>query len=132
MLDPLPMFLAALATMPVGFLWYSPALFAKPWLAMSKIPAGKMKKGPGIFPFVVSLFSGFVMAFLIGMLMVLIGIDTLQGAWKLGLLLWFGFDFVPGWMRHLFDRRPLGLFLINTGHMAANVLVIGWVLTMWR
>ena len=45
--------LAAVATMAVGFLWYSPLLFAKPWMsAMGYDPNDKagleeMRKGAG-------------------------------------------------------------------------------------
>ena len=130
MLPLTPIVVAGLATMPVGFLWYSSFLFAKPWMRLNKIH--HMQKGPGMFPFLVSFFSGVVTAFLISMLVGLIGIQTLSGALKLGLLLWFGFDFVPGWMRQLFDKRPFELLLINSGHAAANVLVICWVLMMMR
>jgi Protein of unknown function (DUF1761) len=44
---------SAVATMVIGFLWYSPFLFAKPWmLAMGYDPADKakiaeMQKSPG-------------------------------------------------------------------------------------
>ncbi|NOS66998.1 MAG: DUF1761 domain-containing protein [Candidatus Peribacteraceae bacterium] len=123
---------AALATMPVGYLWYSPFLFAKPWMHLNKIHHTQMKKGPGVFPLLVSLFSGIVIAFLISVLMNIAGIHTLGRAWKLGLLLWFGFDFLPGFMRYLFDKRPLELLLINSGHAAANIIVICWVLMLMR
>ena len=128
----LPIFIAGLATMPIGFLWFSPFLFAHSWMKMSKIHPQHVKNGPGAFPFVVSLFSGVVMAFMLSLLITMMKIPTLQGAWKLGLLLWFAFDFVPGWMQHLFDRRPLGLLLINSGHTAANILLIGWILMLWK
>ena len=128
MLPLLPIAIAALATMPVGFLWYSPLLFGKPWMHLSKIHHTQMKKGPGVFPFIVALFSSFVVAAMMSVLIHVLIIGTLQGAWKLGLLLWFTFDFLPSWMRHLFDKRPAELILINSGHMAANILVIAWVL----
>lgn len=123
---------AGLATMPVGYLWYSPLLFAKPWMHLNKIHHMQVRKGPGVLPLLTSLFSGIVLAFLLSVLIDSIGIHTLPRAWKLGLLLWFGFDFLPGFMRHLFDKRPFELLLINSGHVAANVIVICWVLLLMR
>ncbi len=132
MLPLTPILVAGLATMPIGFLWYSPMLFVKPWVRLNKIHHMQMKKGPGIFPLLVSFFSGIVLAFLISMLIRSLGIQTLSDAWKISLLLWFGFDFVPGWVRQLFDKRPLELLLINSGHSAANVMVVCWVLMLMR
>ena len=132
MLPLTPILVAGLATMPVGFLWYSPFLFAQPWMQANKIHHMQVKKGPGIFPLLVSFFSGVLMAFLISVLVHSLNIQTLSDSWKLGLLLWFGFDFVPGWTRHLFEKRPMELLLINSGHTAANVLVICLVLFLMR
>ena len=128
MLPILPIAVAALATMPIGFLWYSPLLFATPWMHLSKVHHTQMKKGPGVFPFFVALFSSVVIAAIMSVLMHYLNISTVHSASKLGLLLWFAFDFLPSWMRHLFDRRPAELVLINSGHMAANILAIGWIL----
>jgi hypothetical protein len=67
----LPVLVAAVATMVIGFLWYSPALFARPWmLAMGYDPNDKakldeMRKGAGkiyAIAFVASLVSAFVLA----------------------------------------------------------------------
>ncbi|MGA8765091.1 MAG: DUF1761 domain-containing protein, partial [Candidatus Sulfotelmatobacter sp.] len=44
----------ALATMVVGFLWYSPLLFAKPWMVLmgydpnDKAKQAEMQKGAGM------------------------------------------------------------------------------------
>jgi len=60
---------AAVATMILGFLWYSPLLFAKPWtLAMGypndKAKMEEMRKGAGKLygiTFIASLISAFVL-----------------------------------------------------------------------
>jgi hypothetical protein len=127
-----PVLVAALATMPIGYVWYSPWLFAKPWMKYNNIHHMQMKKSPGIFPFAISLFSAIVLAFYISFLVDYMEIQTLQGAWRAAFLGWFAFDFVPGWMRQLFDKRPFELLMINSGHAAANVLVITWVLMLMR
>ena len=67
----LPVLVAAIATMVIGFLWYSPVLFARPWmLAMGYDPNDKarldeMRKGAGrtyAIAFLASLMSAFVLA----------------------------------------------------------------------
>ncbi|HLB86631.1 MAG TPA: DUF1761 domain-containing protein, partial [Terriglobales bacterium] len=61
---------AAIATMVVGFLWYSPLLFARPWtVAMGYDPDDRakleeMRKGAGksyAIAFVASLVAAFVL-----------------------------------------------------------------------
>ena len=62
---------AAVATMVIGFLWYSPLLFAKPWMvAMGYDPEDKarmeaMRRSAGksyAISFVASLVSAFILA----------------------------------------------------------------------
>ncbi len=127
MLNPLSIFLAALATMPVGFLWYSPVLFAKPWIHHHAINTRK-KKGSMVIPLLSTFLTSLVMAFLLSVVIELAQITTLSNAWKLGTLLWFGFDFMPNLTRSLFSKKPLELVLIDSGHQAANVLLVSWIL----
>lgn len=131
MLSLLPVVVAALATIPVGFLWYT-VLFAKPWTAMHELNKRKKMTGPTWLPFAATILTSFVLAFMLALLFLLGRITTLQGALKLGLLVWFAFDFLPQLTRHLFSRRPLGLVLIDSGHQAANVMLISWILMSWR
>ncbi len=64
----LPVLVAAVATMVVGFVWYSPFLFAKPWTILmgydpnDKAKMDEMRKGAGktyMLAFVASLASAF-------------------------------------------------------------------------
>ena len=127
MLDPLSIFLAALATVPLGFVWFSPLLFAKPWIRLHGINPRK-KKGSMLVPFLSTFFTSLVIAFLLAVVIKLADIKTLSNAWKLGTLLWFGFDFMPNVTRSLFSKKPLELVLIESGHQAANVLLVSWIL----
>src|ERR1044072_2658025 len=87
---------AALATMVVGFLWYSPLLFARPWMvAMGYDPDDKarlaeMQKGAAVMysnARVASLVSAFVLAkILVGMTIA----SPLYGM-KVGFAVWLAF-----------------------------------------
>src|SRR3974390_1637860 len=64
-------FVAALSTMVVGFLWYSPVLFAKPWLhemgyaLNDKAKVKEMQKSAGpayLASFLASVVSAFILA----------------------------------------------------------------------
>src|SRR5258707_15834145 len=92
----LAILVAAISTMVVGFLWYSPLLFAKPWMReMGYDPNDKarmeeMKKGAGRAyggSFVASLLSAFPLA------LILHGLRTeeLHTGAMLGFHVWLGF-----------------------------------------
>ncbi len=81
-----------------------------------------------LVPFLSTFFTSLVIAFLLAVVIKLADIKTLSNAWKLGTLLWFGFDFMPNVTRSLFSKKPLELVLIESGHQAANVLLVSWIL----
>ncbi len=121
---------AALLTMPVGFLWFSPWLFGNRWIALNNLSKDKMKPSP--MPFVVALLCQVVAAFVLWLLIEMFGITDIMNAWIVAAVLWFTFHFLPSLTHHMFDQRPMGLLFINTGHDLANLLVMSLLLTLWR
>ena len=127
---------AAVATMVVGFLWYSPFLFAKPWtLAMGYDPNDKakmeeMRRGAGKLygiTFVASLISAFVLAKIIDVTTVT---AVLYGM-KIGFAVWLGFVTTVQLTSTLFKRRPIKLYLIDTGYQLVCYLAMGAILAKW-
>jgi len=127
---------AAVATMILGFLWYSPLLFAKPWtLAMGydlndKAKMDEMRKGAGKLygiTFVASLISAFVLA-------KIIDVTTVNSAlygMKIGFAVWLGFVTTVQLTSTLFKKRPIKLYLIDTGYQLVCYLVMGAILAKW-
>ena len=127
---------AAIATMIVGFLWYSPVLFARPWmLAMGYDPEDKarleeLRKGAGriyAITFVLGLIGAFVLAKIISGLT----INSVLYGMKVGLAVWLGFVLPVQATDQMFGRRPFKLFLINTGYQVVCFLVMGAILGKW-
>jgi hypothetical protein len=127
---------SAVATMVIGFLWYSPFLFAKPWmLAMGYDPAdqakiAEMQKSAGpkyALAFLTSLLS----AFLLGKLIFHLAISTALYGMKVGFAVWLAFVMTVQLTDKLFTNRPLKLFLINTGYQLACYLAMGAILGKW-
>jgi len=127
---------AAVATMILGFLWYSPLLFAKPWtVAMGYDPNDKakmdeMRKGAGKLygiTFVASLISAFVLA-------KIIDVTTVNSAlygMKIGFAVWLGFVTTVQLTSTLFKKRPIKLYWIDTGYQLVCYLVMGAILAKW-
>lgn len=125
--------IAALASTVVGFLWYSPLLFAKPWMKYMDLDAKKLKasqkqmnKSYGI-SFIATIVTAYVIALLLNATLV-IGISE---GMMLGAVVWLGFVATTILTSVLFAKMPWGLFLINSGHQLASILVMSAILTAW-
>jgi len=132
----LSVLVAAIATMVVGFLWYSPLLFAKPWMVLmgfdpnDKVALEKMQKSAGKsygISFLASLLSAFVLAKII----VVFTVDSALYGIKIGFAVWLGFVATVQLTDVLFARRPTKLYLINTGYQMVCYLAMGAILAVW-
>ncbi|HKN34494.1 MAG TPA: DUF1761 domain-containing protein [Terriglobales bacterium] len=133
----LPVLVAAIATMVIGFLWYSPVLFARPWmLAMGYDPNDKarldeMRKGAGrtyAIAFLASLMSAFVLAKIVD----LTTVNSVRYGMKVGFAIWLGFVTTVQLTAKLFENKPTKLYLINTGYQLVCYLVMGAILAVWQ
>ena len=122
---------AALATMFVGALWYSPLLFGKIWLKAHGYSQEQMQKAAGR-AYTVSTFCYVVMAFVLAVLVSYVGVSTvLQGAF-LGFLVWIGFLATLGLTAHVFSKKPWATYLIDAGYQLVYAVVMGVILAAWR
>lgn len=133
----LSVLVAAVATMVVGFLWYSPVLFARPWMAAmgydpeDKAKMQEMQKSAGksyAISFVASLASAFVLAKIIHISTV----DTALYGMKIGFAIWLGFVTTVQLTAKLFGNQSTKLYLINTGYQLVCYLAMGAILAAWR
>jgi hypothetical protein len=132
----LAVLIAAISTMVLGFLWYSPLLFAKPWMKeMGYDPNDKgrmeeMKKSAGPAyggSFVASLVSAFILAlFLHEMRVVSLNIGLL-----VAFHVWIGFVATVQFTSALFTKQSMKLFGINTGYQLVCYLAMAAILTIW-
>ena len=127
---------AAIATMVIGFLWYSPFLFGKPWMvAMNYDPNDKakiaeMQKKAGPL-YGISFLASLLTAFILGKIIYNLTIDTALYGMKHGFAVWLGFVMTVQLTDKLFGNRPMNLFLINTGYQLVSYVVMGAILGKW-
>ncbi len=121
---------AALSTFLIGAIWYSPLLFAKPWMAVNGLTEEALKKGnPAV------VFGGaFAFALVISLnLAFFLGKDATVG---FGAFAGFAAGF--GWVAmslgtvYLFERRPMKQLLINAGYNVVAYTVMGVILAAWK
>lgn len=128
---------SAVATMVAGFLWYSPMLFANPWMKLmgydpnDKAKIAEMQKSAGP-SYMMSLIASLLSALVLGKIIAVWGITSpVEGA-KIGFVVWLGFVSTVQLTNSLFSRQPARLFAINTGYQLICYLASGAILGVWR
>jgi hypothetical protein len=133
----LAVLVAGISTMVVGFLWYSPLLFAKPWMREmgydpnDKAKTDEMKKtaGPAYGgSFVAGLLSAFTLALILHGLRA----EDLHFGIMASFHIWLGFVATVQFTGALFMKQSMKLFAINTGYQLVCYLVMGSILTLWK
>jgi hypothetical protein len=127
--------LAAVASMVIGFVWYGPMLFAKPWMkymgySQKDLKKEQAKMGPlyGI-SFVLAVLTAFVLSYMIVMAQNFFEYPKLSTGLITAFWMWLGFVMPVQATSAIFStNRSMGLFLINTGYQLACLLVMGLIL----
>lgn len=128
--------LAGVATMVIGFLWYSPLLFARPWMvAMGYDPDDKariaeMQKSAGPM-YGISLLASLISAFVLAKVLVGMTIYSALYGMKIGFAVWLAFVATVQLTDKMFGQRPMKLFLINTGYQLVCYVAMGAILGKW-
>ena len=126
--------LAAVLSFALGMLWYSPLLFAKPWMAAHGYTAEDIRRmqSGGMGPtYAASFVCWFVMATILAVVARHFG-EGVGPTLRVGLHLWLGFSATVGLTNNLFSDKPLKLWLIDAGYQLASVGVMSVVLGLWR
>lgn len=127
----LAILVSALILWFLGAAWYSPALFAKPWMnALGIVPGGE-KKGL-LFGMISSFIGDIILAFVLWHMVSWAEAATWGAGAFIGFLCWLGFIAAPAFPQGIYERRPTKLFLINTGYWLVGLLIIGALLAVWR
>lgn len=126
-------FIGALGYFMLGAIWYSKMLFAKKWLEYVKIDINDVnaKKGMG------AIMSGsFLLMFLTSAGMAVIASRLELEGWcdglVLGLITGICFGSTAISISYLYEKRPLGLHLINGFYTLLGNIIAGIVICMWR
>jgi hypothetical protein len=127
----LAVLVAAVAAFVLGWLWYSPLLFFKPWMRLRGLdPEAALKnaKMPG-GRLVIEFARCFVLAFVIARLMGLLGVTSWLIAIHSGLMLWIGFPLILLTGSVLWDNVPWKVAAIHAGDWLVKLLVISLIVS---
>jgi hypothetical protein len=122
---------AAVIRMAVGFFWYSPPMFLKPWQALTGVTPESMRAGLGK-AMAVDVIASLIMAFALANIIGASGItDWLNGALA-GFWVWLGFMATLHVSLWGYENRSLKLIGINLGNNLIALVLMGALLAVWR
>src|SRR2546428_1833728 len=130
----LAVLVAAVAVFVLGWLWYSPLLFFKPWMRLrgmdpvaamagAKMPGGKL---------LIGLARCLVLAYVIARFVALLGITSWLGAVHFGLFFWIGFPVILLTGSVLWVNLPSYVAAIHAGDWLVKMLVIPIIVSLWH
>ncbi len=129
----LAVLVAAVAYFAVGGLWYSKILFVKPWLKYTGLDpnAPGAKKGVGQI-----MFTSFILMVItvIGLAIFLskVGPSSWMSGAKTGLVAGFCFSAMSLSICYVYEKKPLGLHLINGAYHVVGCIVAATILSVWH
>ncbi len=128
----LAVIVSALILWFLGAAWYSPALFAKPWMAMLGIKKGDSNKNSLLAGMISSLICDLGLSFILAHFVIWTGTATFGWGALIGFLCWVGFFAAPNLPQGIYENRPFKLFAINNGYWLVGLIVVGGLLAVWR
>lgn len=129
----LAVLVSGVAIFMLGGLWYSPALFANPWIRLMGKSKEDLKAGAaGALPFVLAFLCGIAVA--LGMAIVLNHFQplTIVRAIEVAVVLWAAFAAATSFATATFSGSPRALWMINSGYNLVSFIIAAVIETVWR
>jgi hypothetical protein len=135
----LAVLVSAIIIFALGGLWYSPALFAKRWIALQNKTEEQMRAEAAAANMPVLYFVAFVCAFIQAWVLAMVMGHMAQVADMsvahaaiFSALLWVGFAGSTSFATALFSGSPRQLWAINSLYNLVSFVIAGIILAVWR
>jgi hypothetical protein len=123
----LAVFVAGVAHMLTGLVWFSPKLFGNAWAELT---------GKDLTPdsrwLVAGLVGHQVIALALAVIVRLAGATTVLGGIAVAVLVWLGFVVTLEVGELIWEKIPVRLFLIRIGNHLVALGIAGAILAVWR
>lgn len=125
--------LAALSTMVIGSLWYSPTGFYKQWVKLAKVKVDPNFTGTKIVfmyttVFIASLVMSYILAHVAFLSNQFFRNEFWQDALTTAFWLWLGFVATRFYVHDIFENRAGKLTVLNGGYELVTLLVMGLII----
>ncbi len=129
----LAVIVCVIASMVIGFIWYSPQVFYKTWLAgIGRTWEDRPMGSPSPMLFVFTIIAAFVEAVALAFVLKTMGSTTAAAGAAGGFMLWLGFVAPTNLVNKLFAGHGWKVWLIEAGDHLAYLLVAGAILGAWH
>jgi len=129
----LAVLVSGVAIFILGGLWYSPALFAKPWVRLMNKSEEELKaNAPGAGPYIVVFICAFLTSFALAVILNHFQPLSVVRGILVAILCWVGFTGATSYGAAVFSGTPGGLWRINSGYNLVSFIVASVILTLWR
>ena len=125
---------AAIASMALGFAWYSSMILGKPWMKLkgyseASLKAEQKKMGPlyGL-SFIVALVTAYVLSHIMAFAMNFYHYDPIMAGLTSAFWAWFGFVMPVQVTGVIFGDKKWKLLAIDTGYQLVSLLTMGVVI----
>jgi hypothetical protein len=120
---------AAFVPIVLGAIWYSPVLFARPWMrAVGRTPEELTGASLG---YAISVVGALVTSYVLARVIKWAEVDDLFNGALAGVLIWLVIACVLA-VNTYFGGRPLALWAIDVGYQLASLVVMGAILGAWE
>lgn len=132
----LTVLIAAVVSMALGFLWYSPTVLGKQWIKEKGFSHESLKKEQKemgkwyMFSFVLALISAYVLSHVMGLSSNFFHYPMIQTGLTTGFWMWLGFVMPVQATATIFGNKNWKLFGIDTGYQLVSLLAMGVVIGM--
>ena len=127
----LAVLVAALLNYILGAAWYSPVMFARPWMRLLDIEPSGDRSGFGA-ALAVQAVGTLASAFTLAIVISWAGASNLVEGAAVGALAALGFVAAANLALIAFERRPAQLYAINHGYTVVGWILMGAVLGAWN
>ena len=125
----LAILVAAFVPVVLGALWYSPVLFARPWMRAVGRSAEELTGAS--LGYALSAVGAIVTSYVLARVIRWAEVDDLWNGALVGLLLWLGFVATVVAVQTYFGGRSRTLWVIDAGYWLASLLVMGAIHGVW-
>mgnify|MGYP003394409019 FL=1 len=130
----LAVLIAAIVSMVLGFLWYSPMVVGKQWMKLKGYTAESLKKEQKemskfyALSFVLALVTAYVLTHVMAMAMNFFNYTPLSTGLTSAFWMWLGFVMPVQASAQIFGEKKWGLLVIDSGYQLLSLLGMGAVL----
>ncbi|KRT76156.1 MAG: hypothetical protein XU14_C0062G0007 [Armatimonadetes bacterium CSP1-3] len=122
---------AAVASMIIGAIWYSPRVFGRMWMRLTGKTMDQMAGQSAGRGYLVTFIGSLVMAWVLAMFVDFTNATSIGAGAFTGFWVWLGFVATVGLAGVTFGGQPWGLYVLNMGNYLVTLAVMGAILAVW-